>query len=1156
MSKQLLVETFTVNLKESKITKLENGAVRVERAKAQHCNIKNKNGRRYPSDWTYGKHLKEDADFNKRIRRNEVFGHIEHPENGRASLREAALIVEKAWMEGDEVFITYRTTTNTLGKELTALTNDGLNYGLSSRATGSVKKAEDGVDEVQEDFDPETWDAVADPSTPGARLVRERIEEAYRKMLLEHEGKEHECKCGADCKGQGKCLSEDQKKDSNPLVEAAPSEGGFKLNVANKPLKDARAYAEDIFLGTGKSLDQIIPDFDKNYTNLQKATKKALDVPRIDMPVIEPTDMEGFDLNLKKGTIDIFKPYAKGQLVAPQDMTKEEGEEWITLGVKDGNPNDDVIKGVWKEIPAKDLLPTQSQIWLEKLVSNIAKWGVPQAGSPITKATLIVSKEGYILDGHHRYGQAMLANPDLKLKALYIPLDIKTLLKIGRSYGAAIGNRPKESLDEAPTVDSDSPLTEDARRLHDEMKNYLRKEFRGMVDDEASFDFDSEAAIYWYAADNHGGQGSDLYGVLSLSKFRPGPSHSGVADEGDMAEMMYDSLDDWAQKKGVVESDETETIQEQGERRTVQNLPPDLGYIEDDYPIDMWDNNVQWDIDLGVITMEFDEKEFAEAIEYAVKHRSSFAKVTLKYFPSKQKYVLSIDGDKRWQESIQEAWGTKTTVDPKEKGKYADKSAEELRKEYKALKAKGPFKRDSREAGRMKELAFAIRAKTGWGKVESRLQESVEDFDQAFDAVKELNLGVSQKDAPSEDFQDDYEMFKDTLRDLYGDMMGMSRNFRKGTSQYAGGFSIPIRSLQQWQQSFRRMSQRASDPSFAAIAKGGLEAVIKLEQDVRDVGESRDLAEMRKITYQRIKPVEIPVIKANLKAKLFNKKGYRTGDSVTFNGEPWIIYDADAANVPPGFTLVLVDPDITQFARFVPTSELEESLNETIPGAKVIKRRGGWTLWMDREGKLVLEDPTEWFTDYPVRYPDGRVVYDRPEDIPQIVKDMVQSYYDERNESVALSKVQIDEATTKLVDGMKERIRELEAVIQERDEKIHILEELNEAMDDLKRRESLTVRLDLLLEKYPQLIKAQHILNNAKTVEQLDKIADECLALMREERKIQDSTEMKKVEKDDKVIGVQSAVDSGVKSFTESENNSLSRLAEEYRRKNKPLNKE
>ena len=66
---------------------------------------------------------------------------------------------------------------------------------------------------------------------------------------------------------------------------------------------------------------------------------------------------------------------------------------------------------------------------------------------------------------------------------------------------------------------------------------------------------------------------------------------------------------------------------------------------------------------------------------------------------------------------VSEKWGEETTVSPSEKGKYKGKSLEELRKSYNALKATGPHKKGSAEYGRMRELAFAIRAKTGWGGV-------------------------------------------------------------------------------------------------------------------------------------------------------------------------------------------------------------------------------------------------------------------------------------------------------------------------------------------------------------------------------------------------------------------------------------------------------
>jgi hypothetical protein len=67
--------------------------------------------------------------------------------------------------------------------------------------------------------------------------------------------------------------------------------------------------------------------------------------------------------------------------------------------------------------------------------------------------------------------------------------------------------------------------------------------------------------------------------------------------------------------------------------------------------------------------------------------------------------------------AINEKWGTTTKVSPEEKGKYAGKTKAELLKQYNALKARGPHKKGSPEYGRMRELAFAIRAKSGWGKV-------------------------------------------------------------------------------------------------------------------------------------------------------------------------------------------------------------------------------------------------------------------------------------------------------------------------------------------------------------------------------------------------------------------------------------------------------
>lgn len=72
-------------------------------------------------------------------------------------------------------------------------------------------------------------------------------------------------------------------------------------------------------------------------------------------------------------------------------------------------------------------------------------------------------------------------------------------------------------------------------------------------------------------------------------------------------------------------------------------------------------------------------------------------------------------------EITNEAWDTETRVtrvSPSEQGKYEGKTKEELLRSYRDLKRSGPHRQGSPEYGKMRELAFAIRAKSGWGSVE------------------------------------------------------------------------------------------------------------------------------------------------------------------------------------------------------------------------------------------------------------------------------------------------------------------------------------------------------------------------------------------------------------------------------------------------------
>ena len=83
----------------------------------------------------------------------------------------------------------------------------------------------------------------------------------------------------------------------------------------------------------------------------------------------------------------------------------------IRAGLTDGRPSDEVIRFSSKNIPAKELMPTQNEIGVEESMVGILnnKYGnldsildgVARFNSPI-----VTLNGKYIIDGHHRWSQA------------------------------------------------------------------------------------------------------------------------------------------------------------------------------------------------------------------------------------------------------------------------------------------------------------------------------------------------------------------------------------------------------------------------------------------------------------------------------------------------------------------------------------------------------------------------------------------------------------------------------------------------------------------------------------------------------------------------------------------------------------------------------
>jgi len=105
--------------------------------------------------------------------------------------------------------------------------------------------------------------------------------------------------------------------------------------------------------------------------------------------------------------------------------------------------------------------------------------------------------------------------------------------------------------------------------------------------------------------------------------------------------------------------------------------------------------------------------------------KTALGKTTLKISKSEWETI----GDKQgWLKEAK--WGKPTEVSPEEQGKWSGYSLDQLKKKRNAAKKRQKKRRengkkaDRKDTELLRELNFAIRAKTGWGKAAGRMAKS------------------------------------------------------------------------------------------------------------------------------------------------------------------------------------------------------------------------------------------------------------------------------------------------------------------------------------------------------------------------------------------------------------------------------------------------
>lgn len=232
-------------------------------------------------------------------------------------------------------------------------------------------------------------------------------------------------------------------EDIRYFMEAGGAKAGT-MEIVKTRVNIAKEYAEKLMDSKGRKLEEEVPNFDANYKIAQRLAKGGF-ARRKDMPVIDNRDIKLLQQRLKKGSIDINRPFADNEVPNdpfPQGLNPQIGKDWITGGLRDGDPKDDIVKVQMKSVAVGNLKPIQSQIYFDKSIKNVAQFGAEGTRdfSKSKKNFYVVSSDDRIIDGHHRFLSAVLVDPGIKVTALEINMPINKLLPMTLAYTDAIGN--------------------------------------------------------------------------------------------------------------------------------------------------------------------------------------------------------------------------------------------------------------------------------------------------------------------------------------------------------------------------------------------------------------------------------------------------------------------------------------------------------------------------------------------------------------------------------------------------------------------------------------------------------------------------------------------------------------------------------------------
>lgn len=125
--------------------------------------IKNRNGRIYPSQVLEKEMNRYNTDF---IQTKRALGELGHPDGPQINGDRVSHLITEMKRDGSNFVGKAKILGTPMGEIVKTFIDEGVKVGVSTRGLGSVKPTKDGIMEVQNDFHLATVDVVTDPSGP------------------------------------------------------------------------------------------------------------------------------------------------------------------------------------------------------------------------------------------------------------------------------------------------------------------------------------------------------------------------------------------------------------------------------------------------------------------------------------------------------------------------------------------------------------------------------------------------------------------------------------------------------------------------------------------------------------------------------------------------------------------------------------------------------------------------------------------------------------------------------------------------------------------------------------------------------------------------------------------------------------------------------